>query len=165
MKHTAFIGLGSNLSQPEQQILTGFSELAALPGTLVTARSRLYRSTPVGYAAQPDFVNAVARLVTKLEPEVLLDALLSIENRHGRRREFPNAPRTLDLDLLLFDDRCLLSERLALPHPRMGDRAFVLRPLADIAPDLRIPGLGPLSQLLAQCADQDASPMETSSAP
>ncbi len=165
MRHTAFIGLGSNLEHPQQQILSGFSELEALPDTRVTARSRLWRSAPVGYAAQPDFVNAVARLSTGLEPEALLDALLAIERRHGRRREFPNAPRTLDLDLLLFDDRSLDTERLTVPHPRMGGRAFVLRPLADIAPELRIPGMGPIANLLAQCADQNASPMETSPAP
>lgn len=161
MSHTAYIGLGSNLGTPEQQILSGFAELGALPGTRLAAHSRLYRSAPMGYANQPDFVNAVACLVTELDPEALLDALLAIEIRHGRQREFPNSPRTLDLDVLLYDDRHIESARLTVPHPRMSSRAFVLRPLAEIAPDLQIPGLGRVTDLLPRCADQDAFPMET----
>ncbi|MDE1941726.1 MAG: 2-amino-4-hydroxy-6-hydroxymethyldihydropteridine diphosphokinase [Betaproteobacteria bacterium] len=160
MSHTAYIGLGSNLDSPQTQITSGFTELGALPGTRLVAHSRLYRSAPMGYANQPDFVNAVACLTTELDPEALLDALLAIEIRHGRQREFPNSPRTLDLDVLLYDDRCIETARLTIPHPRMGIRAFVLRPLAEIAPALEIPGQGTVGQLLLRCADQDAVPME-----
>ncbi len=160
MSHTAYIGLGGNLQDPQGHLAQGFDELSALPQSRLTGRSRLYRSAPMGYLDQPDFVNAVARISTALEPEALLDALLAIEVRHGRRREFPNAPRTLDLDILMYDMVQMATARLTVPHPRMGSRAFVLYPLQELAPGLVIPGQGAVSALLAQCADQRVTPLE-----
>ena len=146
----AFVGLGANLDNPLQQVRQALAELDAIARTRVLAASSLYRSVPIGYANQPDFINAVAKLQTELSPRELLDALHGIENRHGRRRSVPNAPRTLDLDLLSYGILEVQEEGLTLPHPRMHERAFVLLPLAEIAPDARLPGRLPLSQLLAQ---------------
>jgi 2-amino-4-hydroxy-6-hydroxymethyldihydropteridine diphosphokinase len=146
----AFIGLGANLDNPLQQVTQAISEVDAIEHTRVLAASSLYRSAPVGYADQPDFINAVAKLQTGLSPRRLLDALHVIENRHGRRRSVRNAPRTLDLDLLLYGAFVVCEEDLILPHPRMHERAFVLLPLAEIAPDASLPGYPPLAQLLAQ---------------
>jgi len=154
IENRAFIGLGSNLRSPEQQILLAFDELAALRDSHLTARSSIYRTAPIGYADQPDFVNGVAELMTLLGPEELLDALLEIERRHGRVREIVNGPRTLDLDVLLYGDCELSTERLHLPHPRAHERAFVLHPLLEIAPDITIPGRGPAQAWLESCADQ-----------
>lgn len=151
----AYVGIGSNLEQPREQVLRAFDELAALPATRLVARSSLYRSAPVGYAAQPDFVNAVAALDTELAPERLLAELQRLETGHGRARSFANAPRTLDLDLLLYDDQVLGEAHLVLPHPRMHERAFVLRPLAEIAPEAVIPGRGAAAACLARCTGQD----------
>jgi 2-amino-4-hydroxy-6-hydroxymethyldihydropteridine diphosphokinase len=135
----AYVGLGSNLEDPARQVEVALQELDHLPDTRVVKRSSLYRTAPVGYADQPDFINAVAQLETGLPAERLLDELQALEARHGRARSFPNAPRTLDLDLLLFGSLVLQTERLTLPHPRMRERAFVLDPLREIAPDLVIP--------------------------
>jgi len=146
----AFVGLGANLDNPLQQVTQAISELDAIEHTRVLAASSLYRSAPVGYADQPDFINAVAKLQTGLSPRRLLDALHVIENRHGRRRSVRNAPRTLDLDLLLYGELVVREEDLILPHPRMHERAFVLLPLVEIAPDASLPGYAPLAQLLAQ---------------
>jgi len=150
----AYVGLGANLGEPQQQLRQAMAELAALPETRVTARSSLYRSAPLGYAGQPDFFNAVAALETQLEPEALLGGLQAIESRHGRERSFANAPRTLDLDLLLYGDRTLATPQLTLPHPRMHERAFVLHPLVEIAPEVVIPGLGKAAERLPACRDQ-----------
>lgn len=150
----AYIGLGSNLDDPRSQVLRAFTDLAALPGTRLAARSSLYRTAPLGYLDQPDFINAVAALDTDLAPHALLDALLALEARRGRVRDFTNSPRTLDLDVLLYDDRTLHEPGLTIPHPRIGERAFVLHPLLEIAPDCAIPGVGPASELLYLCADQ-----------
>ena len=146
----AFVGLGANLENPLQQVRQAISELDAIEHTRVLVASSLYRSAPVGYADQPDFINAVAKVQTRLSPHELLDALHVIENRHGRRRSVRNAPRTLDLDLLLYGMLVVHEEGLTLPHPRMHERAFVLLPLAEIAPDAPLPGHAPVSQLLAQ---------------
>jgi 2-amino-4-hydroxy-6-hydroxymethyldihydropteridine diphosphokinase len=146
----AFVALGANLENPVQQVKQAISEVAAIKHTRVVAVSSLYRTAPVGYADQPDFINAVAKLRTGLSPHELLDALHVIENRHGRQRSVRNAPRTLDLDLLLYGTCVVHEEGLTLPHPRMHERAFVLVPLAEIAPDVPLPGHAPLSQLLAQ---------------
>ena len=151
---TAFIALGSNLEVPLTQIRNAFAELGALPKTKLIARSSLYRSAPVGNINQPYFINAVAKLETRLAPRALLTALLEIEQRHGRRREFPNAPRTLDLDLLLYGDLIHHEHGLTLPHPRMHQRAFVLSPLHEIAPDSVIPGIGSVAEVLAACTGQ-----------
>jgi 2-amino-4-hydroxy-6-hydroxymethyldihydropteridine diphosphokinase len=145
----AFIALGANLGNPAAQVERAFDELARLPGTRLGARSALYLSKAEGYTAQPDFVNAVAAISTRLAPRALLEALLAIEARHGRRREFKNAPRTLDLDLLLYDGLVLHEPGLTLPHPRMCERAFVLRPMHEIAPEQAIPGKGSVADCLA----------------
>ena len=144
----AFIALGANLENPVRQVQQAISELADIEQTRVLAVSSLYRTAPVGYADQPDFINAVAKLQTGLSPHELLDALHVIERRHGRQRSVRTAPRTLDLDLLIYGT-CVVNEaNLTLPHPRMHERAFVLLPLAEIAPDVQLPGRGPLSQLI-----------------
>jgi 2-amino-4-hydroxy-6-hydroxymethyldihydropteridine diphosphokinase len=150
----AYVGLGANLDEPRRQVRSAIEELKSLPQTRLLAFSDLYRSAPVGYADQPDFINAVAQLDTTLAPERLLDELQVLEARHGRERNFANAPRTLDLDLLLVGGQVVNTARLVLPHPRMHERAFVLAPLAAIAPDVVIPGRGPAAALLAACADQ-----------
>jgi 2-amino-4-hydroxy-6-hydroxymethyldihydropteridine diphosphokinase len=146
----AFVGLGANLENPVQQVSRAMTELDGIEHTRLLAASSLYRSDPVGYADQPHFINAVAKLHTGLSPHELLDALHVIENRHGRRRSVRNAPRTLDLDLLTYGVLVLQEQGLTLPHPRMHERAFVLMPLAELAPDVRVPGRGPIAQLLAQ---------------
>ena len=151
---TAYVGLGSNLDGPREHVLRALDELARLPDTRLVRHSGLYRSAPLAHAAQPDFVNAVAQLETALDPRRLLDELSAIETRHGRERPFPNAPRTLDLDLLLYGNVHFHEPGLELPHPRMHQRAFVLQPLMEIAPDLHIPGRGPAKTQLAQCANQ-----------
>lgn len=145
---TAYIALGSNLKNPQHQLQQGFAALARMPRTQLVAQSSLYRSAPVGYADQPDFVNAAAAVTTELEPRALLDALLNIEREHGRVREVPNGPRTLDLDLVLYGERVINEPGLTVPHPRMAQRAFVIVPLAEIAPDARVPGLGRVLDLL-----------------
>lgn len=150
----AFIGLGANLGDPVVQLTRGLEEVAALPGTRLVARSSLYRSAPVGVGPQPEFVNAVAEIETELEPRRLLESLLDIERRHGRVREVPNSPRTLDLDVLLYEDLVCHEHGLTIPHPRMHERAFVLRPLLEIAPDCMIPGLGPAAGFTAAVAGQ-----------
>jgi 2-amino-4-hydroxy-6-hydroxymethyldihydropteridine diphosphokinase len=146
----AFVGLGANIQEPMAQLKQALVELTTIPETRMTARSSFYRTAPVGYLEQPDFINAVAKLETSLAPRVLLDALHSIENRHGRRRTIRNAPRTLDLDLLLYAEQVLDEEGLTLPHPRMHERAFVLAPLAEIAPEVLVPGRGRALELLAR---------------
>lgn len=150
----AYIALGSNLQQPEQQVTQAFTELQRLPKTRLLQRSSLYRTAPVGYDDQPDFINAVAELETDLSPRELLRALLAIETRQGRQRTFANAPRVLDLDLLLYADMRMDSEELTLPHPRMHERGFVLLPLAEIAPQLQLPRYGSISTLAASHADE-----------
>lgn len=152
--HTAFIALGSNLGDPEGKVRRGFAALAELPQAQLVAASSLYRSAALGHADQPDFVNAVAQLSTGLAPQALLAALLAVEQRFGRERSFRNAPRTLDLDLLLYDAQCIAEPGLAVPHPRMHQRAFVLAPLVEIAPACVIPGIGPAVEWLARCSNQ-----------
>ena len=149
----AFVALGSNLEDPLRQVNVALQELTALTSTRLSGRSSLYRSAPMGPPDQPAYINAVARLDTRLAPEALLDALQDIEARHGRIRAGERwGPRTLDLDILLYGDRRIDSPRLQVPHPGIAARNFVLYPLAEIAPDLDIPGLGPLPALLAACA-------------
>ena len=145
----AYIALGSNLDDPRRQLQAAFDALARLPDTQLVARSSLYRSAPVGYANQPDFVNAAAAIRTALSPRALLDALLAIEREHGRVREFVNAPRTLDLDIALYGEHVIHEPGLSIPHPRLHQRAFVLAPLAEIAPDAVAPGRGRVRELLA----------------
>jgi 2-amino-4-hydroxy-6-hydroxymethyldihydropteridine diphosphokinase len=144
----AYVGIGANLDDPRTQVLDALQELDRLPHTRVVKRSSLYRSTPLGYAPQPDFINAVAQLETGLAAERLLAELQEIEARHGRRRSFPNAPRTLDLDLLLFGESQMSAPGLKIPHPRLHERAFVLAPLVEISPDVEIPGRGAAKPLM-----------------
>lgn len=151
MPHIAFIGLGSNLEDPRNQLLRAFIELGKLPATRLIGRSSLYRSAPVGYTDQPEFVNAVAKIATTLTPEALLRGLLQIEHEHGRERTFRNAPRTLDLDVLLYDDIQMHEHGLTIPHPQMHLRAFVLQPLLEIEPDCNIPGVGTAQEALQTC--------------
>jgi 2-amino-4-hydroxy-6-hydroxymethyldihydropteridine diphosphokinase len=138
----AFVALGANLADPEARIRAALTAFAGLPRSRLLRASSLYRTAPVGVSGQPDFINAVAALETALEPRALLAALFEIEARFGRRRDFYHAPRTLDLDLLLYDAETIDTPELRLPHPRMHLRAFVLVPLLEIAPDCRIPGRG-----------------------
>lgn len=156
---TAYIGLGANLNDPAAQIEHAFDELDRISDTRLIARSSLYVSAPVGFVDQPDFINAVAQLETTLAPRALLAALLEIEQRHGRARSFRNAPRTLDLDLLLYGAAHFDEDHLTLPHPRMTERAFVLRPLTELAPNLVIPGRGRAADWIAECADQSVAPL------
>lgn len=151
-RHTAYVALGANLGDPVGQIETALEDLTKLSGTRVIQRSGLYASKPAGYADQPDYVNAVAKLDTGLTPRELLTSLLDIELRHGRRRTFRNSPRTLDLDILLYDDLCLDEPGLHVPHPRMHERAFVLLPMNEISPDVILPGRGRIADLLAETA-------------
>ena len=159
MEVSAYIGLGANLDDPAAQVAYAFTELDRLPGTRLVVRSSLYASAPVGYVDQPDFINAVAQLKTTLAPRALLTALLDIEQRHGRARSFRNAPRTLDLDLLLYGAAHFHEDQLTLPHPRMTERAFVLLPLTEIAPEITIPGHGRAADWIAACADQCVTPI------
>lgn len=152
--NTAFVALGANLGDPAATLRAALGALANLQESRVIRSSSLYRTAPVGITEQPEFVNAVARLETTLAPEALLDQLLDIEQRFGRIRAERNGPRTLDLDLLLYDDQLLELPRLTLPHPRLHLRAFVLYPLAEIAPDLALPGRGKIAAWLPAVANQ-----------
>ena len=152
--NTAYVALGANLGDPKATVLAAFAALANLPESRVARCSSLYRTAPVGILDQPDFINAVALLETSLTPDSLLDALLDIEARFGRIRRERNGPRTLDLDLLLYNDIELELPRLILPHPRLHLRAFVLQPLAEITPGLAIPGRGSVAAWLPAVASQ-----------
>jgi 2-amino-4-hydroxy-6-hydroxymethyldihydropteridine diphosphokinase len=150
----AYVGLGANIGEPRRQLETAIEELRTLsaPGNFLV--SPVYRSAPMGHLDQPDFLNAVARLETGLPAEALLERLQTIERRHGRERQFANAPRTLDLDLLLYGERVLCTPQLTLPHPRMHERAFVLQPLLDLDSEISIPGKGKARDLLSICGSQ-----------
>lgn len=150
----AFVALGANLADPVAQVRAAAEALADLPQSKRLRLSSLYRTAPVGIHGQPDFINAVAEIETTLTPHELLAALLELETRFGRRRDYHHAPRTLDLDLLLFDDQTIESEQLRLPHPRMHLRAFVMAPLVEIAPDCRIPGRGSAAAWMAAVSMQ-----------
>lgn len=139
MSERAAIALGSNIEDPEAQVTRAFDEISALPETRLIKRSRLHRTKPVGYADQPDFVNAMALVETALEPRALLEALLAIERKHGRKRTIPNGPRTLDLDIILYGDRVIDEAGLKVPHPRAKEREFVMVPLKEVWPDVVIP--------------------------
>ena len=150
----AYVGIGSNLLDPAAQVKSALAELGRLPRTRILKSSSLYRTAPIGHADQPQFVNAVASLETSLQPAELLAELQKIEKQHGRQRSFKDAPRSLDLDLLLFDEIIQKRAQLTLPHPRMHERAFVLKPLLEIAPGIAIPGVGPAAARLPEIADQ-----------
>jgi 2-amino-4-hydroxy-6-hydroxymethyldihydropteridine diphosphokinase len=147
----AFIALGSNLGDREAAIRAAVAELGGTPGIDVVALSSLEETDPVGYLDQPRFLNGAAELRTELTPRELLGLLLSVEARFGRDRSVgpPQGPRTLDLDLLLYDSEEIHEPGLELPHPRLHERLFVLRPLAELDPALEVPGKGPIQGLLA----------------
>jgi 2-amino-4-hydroxy-6-hydroxymethyldihydropteridine diphosphokinase len=132
----AAVALGSNIDDPESHVKRAFDEIAALPRTRLLARSKLHRTKPVGYLDQPDFVNAMALVETALAPRALLDGLLAIEQRHGRKREIPNGPRTLDLDIVLYGEQVIDEPGLTIPHPRAHEREFVMQPLREVWPDV-----------------------------
>jgi 2-amino-4-hydroxy-6-hydroxymethyldihydropteridine diphosphokinase len=161
----AYVGLGSNLAHPRRQLARALVRLAKLPHTRVVAVSRNFVSAPIGVTErQPDYVNAVARLSTSLAPRALLGRLLAIERRHGRRRSAgtrPNAARPLDLDLLLYGRIRVHLPSLVLPHPRMHERAFVLRPLVDVAPTTTIPGHGLARRLIRNVRSQRVAATRT----
>jgi 2-amino-4-hydroxy-6-hydroxymethyldihydropteridine diphosphokinase len=149
-----FIALGANLGDPVLTVSKAIAALRELPQTEFVAASSLYRTAPVGLKHQPDFINAVVELIAVSPAPTLLEALFAIEGRFGRQRSVKNAPRTLDLDLLLYGDVVSDDPQLTLPHPRLHERAFVLAPLAEIAPQLSIPGRGSVAALLLRCAGQ-----------
>lgn len=148
----AYIGLGANLGQARATLERAASELAQTLGISGLRLSHFYRTAPID-SSGPDYVNAVASLHTTISPIELLDVLQAIELAHGRLRPYRNAPRTLDLDLLLYDNQIIDTPRLIVPHPRMHERAFVLEPLHDLAPGLELVQ-GPLEKLLSQCEGQ-----------
>ena len=162
MKRVAFVGLGSNLSEPLSQVAHAIASLDGLPLTSVMKCSSMYRSAPVGYLDQPDFINAVVQVETGLTPRGLLEALLALELECGRTREFLNAPRTLDLDVLMYDDLVHHEHGLTIPHPQMHLRAFVLQPLVEIAPDCVIPGVGRADEAAQRCAGQSLERLNVS---
>jgi len=149
----SYIALGANLGDARAALDAAFVALASLPGTTLHAASSLYRTAPID-SSGPDYLNAVVRLDTRLAPVALLAELQRIELANGRERPYRNAPRTLDLDLLLYGRRHIATKALNVPHPRLQQRAFVLLPLAEIAPCLSIPGLGAVADLLPQVAGQ-----------
>jgi 2-amino-4-hydroxy-6-hydroxymethyldihydropteridine diphosphokinase len=149
----AYIGIGSNMDDPQQQVRGAFQALASLPESLLIARSRLYRTRPFGPVQQGDFINAVAGMLTQLPPQRLLDELRALEVAQGRRRAERWGPRTLDLDLLVFGDRTIKTDSLEVPHPGIAERGFVLAPMAEIAPTLFVPGVGRVADLLQRLPD------------
>jgi 2-amino-4-hydroxy-6-hydroxymethyldihydropteridine diphosphokinase len=156
-RHRAYIGMGSNLGDRKRTLDDAFSALSQMPQTILVARSSIYATEPIDpNGEQQDYYNAVAAVDTALEPDALLSEMHSIEQQAGRTREagVRNTARTLDLDLLVYDDRRIVETGLQVPHPRIADRAFVLVPLAEIAPDCEIPGLGRAGSLVDRVANQ-----------
>ncbi len=153
-RQRCFIGIGSNLEQPRRQVEAAVAALAQLPGSKLVTHSPWYGSRAIGPGEQPDYVNGVAELLTALPPHALLDALQAIEAAHGRQRLQRWGARTLDLDILLYGDAVIADDRLSVPHPRLAERAFVVRPLYDIAPELQLPDGSALAALV-DCGDSD----------
>jgi len=152
---TAYLGLGSNLCVPSQQIMLALQKIARLPQLQLQQNSRLVCSAPQGHVCtQPDFVNAVCEITTTLTAHALLKEILTLEKQLGRVRLLPDGPRVIDLDLLLYCDTIIQDELLTVPHPRMHERRFVLQPLLEIAPAIVISGLGPAAEYLTPCLDQ-----------
>lgn len=159
MSVTAYIGLGSNLDNPVEQLKSSLAAMAAHPGIRVERVSSFYRNPPMGPQDQPDYINGVAEVSVSLSAEELLDVLITIENDHGRVRKGDRwGPRVLDLDILLYGEDYIETGRLTVPHPGIAKRPFVLQPLAEIAPELVIPGLGSVEKLLN---DSDTFWLET----
>ncbi len=143
----AYIAIGSNLANPLNQVLTAFNEIAMMPKSKLLKKSSCYSSLPLGYKDQPDFINAVVLIETELSPPELLSELQMIEHLHKRERSFPNAPRTIDLDILLYGDARINSPELTIPHPRMHERAFVIFPLQEIDGNITIPLIGDIAKI------------------
>lgn len=161
----AYVGVGSNLGDPTANVKAGIAALDRVPESRLIACSSLYRSAPIGLQEQPDFANAVCALDTRLAAPVLLQALFAVEQTHGRvRGPVRGGPRTLDLDILLYGDSAFASADLTVPHARLHERAFVLCPLAEIAPTVRVPGREPLARLLSACAAQTVTRMSAGAA-
>ena len=156
----AYVALGSNLNQPRRQVCDAFERLAALPDTRLELRSRIYLTRPMGPQDQPDFANAVAGMLTRLEARGLLDALLEIERAMGRDRQERWGPRIIDLDLLWMHGAVIDEPGLTLPHPGVSERNFVLYPLSDIAPTLMIPGHGRVMDLKSRVGGGGISVLE-----
>ncbi|MES2263849.1 MAG: 2-amino-4-hydroxy-6-hydroxymethyldihydropteridine diphosphokinase [Pseudomonadota bacterium] len=156
MSVTAYIGIGANLGDARANVHDAVARLRALPGCAVNAVSSLYRTAPIDSSGD-DYINAVACVETDLDAEALLRALHGIEQAHGRERPYRNAPRTLDMDLLLYGDEQIASPTLTVPHPRMCERAFVLAPLLELAPSIMIPGRAPARCFESAVADQAIS--------
>jgi 2-amino-4-hydroxy-6-hydroxymethyldihydropteridine diphosphokinase len=156
----AYVAVGSNLDSPRDRVLEAFERLSQLPAACSVLRSRLYLSRPLGPQAQPQFVNAVLGLLTQLAPQDLLSELLAIERLMGRERKERWGPRVIDLDLLWLVDSAVDLPALTLPHPGVSTRNFVLYPLADIAPTLNIPGLGPVLALKSRVGDEGISVLQ-----
>lgn len=160
-----YVGLGSNLADPRAQVERALSALGDLPRTRLLRHSQLYRSDPWGRADQPEFVNAVAALQTELTPRELLDALLAIERKAGRERDATRwGPRVLDLDILVYGEQIIDESGLHVPHPHLHERAFVLLPLAEIAPDLGVPQLGRVAELARRVDAAACQPLEIAAA-
>lgn len=152
---TGYIGLGANIGDPIRQIGQALDLIATLPYTQLVRTASFYSSAPIGYTNQPRFVNTVTCIETQLDPASLFGFLLSIESQLGRERSFPNAPRRIDLDLLLYGRSTISTDTLQIPHPRMKERAFVLVPLLEIAPEVIIPGEGAACALLPLVVHQE----------
>ena len=157
----AYVGMGANLGAPRTQLLAAWDAIGRIADTRAIARSSLYRTAPAGFADQPAFLNCVAKLDTALTPQGLLAQLQEIERDLGRVRSFRDAPRTIDLDLLLYGAERMDTPALTVPHPRMHERAFVLVPLLELDADATIPGRGTAAELLRGCVDQPVERVET----
>ncbi|GHD52917.1 2-amino-4-hydroxy-6-hydroxymethyldihydropteridinediphosphokinase [Marinobacter persicus] len=160
MTTQAYVGLGSNLEQPANQLARAITALAALPDTTLLAQSPFYASRPVGPQDQPDFVNGAVLLATGLSALQLLDQLQAIEQAHGRERLRHWGPRTLDLDLLVFGDQAIQNDRLTVPHAELANRDFVLQPLLDLAPELTLPDGRTIRELRQHCPDNRLRKLE-----
>lgn len=158
--HEAYIGLGSNLDHPVEQVRSAIREIAQIDGVRVVRCSSLYETAPVGLTTQPSFVNAVVLVSTSLAPRELLQRLLDVETGHARVRAERNGPRTLDLDILLFGGQTMAEPGLAVPHPRLHERAFALLPLLELDSELTIPGIGKASAMLESVAGQGIRRMD-----
>jgi len=156
MQVDAYIGIGANLGDARANVQDAIARLARLPGATLLAASSSYRTAPIESSGD-DYINAVAHITTSLPAQALLQALHAIEAAHGRERPYRNAPRTLDLDLLLYGDEQISSATLTVPHPRLTERAFVLVPLLELAPAIAVPDLGPALAFLPKVADQAIS--------
>lgn len=160
LKSEAYLGLGSNLDNPMEQIKLALKALANHSKITLLACSSFYLTKPIGYIHQPDYINAVVKIYTGLAPFDLLNAVLTIEQQLGRKRLFKNAPRTIDIDILWYQQVMHHDERLVLPHPRLFERAFVLVPFAELAPDLFVEPYGKVQELINRVACQDVKRLE-----